>query len=98
MFLFIQKHLLELHLYFPLSEETLDMISCRYLCFMIPEQSPFYISFYKCICNLMFEVSVFVKLAHLVMISSFDVSERLQLRCRVTSESKLHRQRDLQEE
>lgn len=44
----------------------------------------------------MFEVSVFVKLAHLVMIWSFDVSERLQLQCGVTSESKLHRQRDLQ--
>lgn len=63
---------------------------------MISKQSPCYISSYNCICNLMFEVSVFVKLAHLVMIWSFDVSERLQLQCRVTSESKLHRQRDLQ--
>lgn len=55
-----------------------------------------YISSYNCICKLMFEVSVLVKLAHLVMIWGFDVSERLQLQCTVTSESKLLRQRDLQ--
>lgn len=78
MFLTIQKHLLELRLSRVRGNIRPDLLQVS-LCFMISKQSPFYISSYKCTCNFMFEVSVFVKLAHLVMISSFDVSERLQL-------------------